>query len=658
MTLRFRKGLCLFVALMTLAATAVAQETPSLKDDFYEAVNAEWLAQAEIPSDAAEVSVFSEMGDQVQNVLKADFAAMLNGEKDVPEDLVDFIELYRLAADYETRNALGAEPIKPYLERIEAFDGMDALRESLPEMILDGLPMPFTLGVMADLADASVNALYMGPCSLFLSVKDYYLDDATRTTLQSVYGQMSQNLLVMAGKTEEEAGEIVSQALAFDESLAAYNRTAQESSDTTASYNPQPLAELDEQVENFDLTALLGTLMEDVPETVIVTDPAYFEALDELVNDETFPQMKSWWRGARRPAAAPPLSDDGRGPAAASRRALRGAAAPTGAEEAAYNVAMGVFSEVVGIYYGKTYFGEEARQDVQAMVEQIVDVYRQRLTENEWLSDETREMAIRKLDHMSVHVGYPDEARPMYALLKTVPASEGGTLVDNMMAYTRASAEYVLGLCGQPVDRSEWPLSANTVNAMYTLTNNSINFPAAILQEPFYSLDASASANYGALGAVIAHEISHAFDPNGSKFDENGSLANWWTEEDLAKFEELSQAMIEEFDGLPFAGGTVNGTLTVTENVADAGGLSCALEALKQTEDEPDLEAFFTSWARAWRNKATEAYMNLNLTMDVHAPSKLRANIQLQNLDDFFTTFGIEEGDGMYRAPEDRVSIW
>ena len=658
MTLRFRKGLCLFVALMTLAATAVAQETPSLKDDFYEAVNAEWLAQAEIPSDAAEVSVFSEMGDQVQDVLKADFAAMLNGEKDVPEDLVDFIELYRLAADYETRNALGAEPIKPYLERIEALDGMDALRESLPEMILDGLPMPFTLGVMADLADASVNALYMGPCSLFLSVKDYYLDDATRTTLQSVYGQMSQNLLVMAGKTEEEAGEIVSQALAFDESLAAYNRTAQESSDTTASYNPQPLAELDEQVENFDLTALLGTLMEDVPETVIVTDPIYFEALDELVNDETFPQMKSWMLVAMVNAVAPYLSDDFRVQAAAFSLALSGAAEPTGAEEAAYNVAMGVFSEVVGIYYGKTYFGEEARQDVQAMVEQIVEVYRQRLTENEWLSDETREMAIRKLDHMSVHVGYPDEARPMYALLKTVPASEGGTLVDNMMAYTRASAEYVLGLCGQPVDRSEWPLSANTVNAMYTLTNNSINFPAAILQEPFYSLDASASANYGALGAVIAHEISHAFDPNGSKFDENGSLANWWTEEDLAKFEELSQAMIEEFDGLPFAGGTVNGALTVTENVADAGGLSCALEALKQTEDEPDLEAFFTSWARAWRNKATEAYMNMKLTIDVHAPSKLRANIQVQNLDDFFTTFGIEEGDGMYRAPEDRVSIW
>ena len=181
---------------------------------------------------------------------------------------------------------------------------------------------------------------------------------------------------------------------------------------------------------------------------------------------------------------------------------------------------------------------------------------------------------------------------------------------------------------------------------------------AAILQEPFYSQEQSVSANYGGIGAVIAHEISHAFDPNGSKFDENGSLANWWTEEDLAKFEELSQAMIEQFDGLSFAGGTVNGALTVTENVADAGGLSCALEALKQAEAEPDLADFFISWARIWRQKSTEEYENMMLVMDVHAPNKLRANIQPQNLEDFFVTFGIEEGDGMYRAPEDRVSIW
>jgi putative endopeptidase len=184
-----------------------------------------------------------------------------------------------------------------------------------------------------------------------------------------------------------------------------------------------------------------------------------------------------------------------------------------------------------------------------------------------------------------------------------------------------------------------------------------IVFPAAILQAPFYSLEQSTSANYGGIGAVIAHEISHAFDNNGAKFDEYGNLNNWWTEEDLAHFERLAQAMIDEFDGLPFAGGTVNGTLTVSENIADAGGLSCALEAA-QKESDVSLTDFFTNWAKIWRTKAKEQYQQLLLAIDVHGPAKLRANIQVQNIDEFYTTFDIKPGDPMYRAPEDRVQIW
>lgn len=658
MKLKIKSAVCLVLALMMAASVCLAQEAPSLKDDFYEAVNAQWLAEAEIPSDSAEVSAFSEVNDKVDDVLMADLQAMLNGEKPVAEGLENCIEFYRLASDYDTRDALGAEPLQPYLEMIESLDSLEAMREILPELILQGMPVPFSVGVMADMGDASVNALYFSPASLFLSSKDYYLDDNTRAAMQSVYGQMSQKLLVMAGKSEEEAQQIVSQALAFDESLAPYTPTAQESSDTASSYNPQSLAQLDEQVTCFDFGTLLAELMDDVPETVVVTDPDYFAALDELVSEDTFAQMKSWMMVWTVNSLSAFLSDDFRVEASTFTLALNGAAEPPSAEEAAYNMTLSMFGEPVGIYYGKTYLGEEARQDVQKMVERFVEVYKQRLTNNDWLSDETREMAIRKLETMSINVGYPDKVQPVYELIEVSPASEGGTLVNNVIALTRISTQYNLSTCGQPVDRSAWPLAACTVNAMYTFTNNSINFPAAILQEPFYSLEESASANYGAIGAIIAHEISHAFDPNGSKFDENGSLANWWSEDDLAKFEELSQAMIEEFDGIEFGGGTVNGTLTVTENVADAGGLSCALEALKQAEAEPDLQAFFTSWAKVWRIKATDAYTALMLTMDVHAPSKLRCNIQVQNLDDFFTAFDIEEGDDMYRAPEDRVSIW
>ena len=655
---QIKRALSLALALMMVASVAFAQEATSLKDDFYQAVNEAWLNEAEIPADAPSVSAFTEIEDRVEAVLKADTQAMLSGEMEVGEGMVDFIEFYRLAADYETRDALGAEPIEPYLDRIEGLDSLTAFDEALPELTLDGIPLPFYLTVSADFGDASVNSLYFMPAGLFLSVKDYYLDDDTRTALQDIYGQMSQNLLVMAGKTEEEAQQIVAQALAFDENLAAYMRTVEEDSDVLALYNPQSFAELDAQVACVDLTAAAEALLGEVPETVTVTHPEFAAGLNELINDETFPQMKSWMVVQLVNGLAPYLSDAFRVEATVFQRALNGVEQPSTREDDAYNLAVSTFDEVVGVYYGRTYFGEEARADVRDMVEELVDVYKRRLEGNSWLSEETREMAIRKLDTMSIRVGYPDEPSPYYDRIHTVPASEGGTLVGNVMAFHRVTMEYIFSLYGEPVDRSEWPLSAQTVNAVYAAQDNSITFPAAILQEPFYSQEQSASANYGAVGAVIAHEISHAFDPNGAKFDENGSMSNWWTQEDLEKFETLSQAMVEEFDGLETTGGTVNGALTVSENVADAGGLSCALEALKRTEEEPDLEAFFTSWARVWRTRSTDAYAAMLLTVDEHAPAKLRANIQLQNLDDFFTTFGIEEGDGMYRAPEDRVSIW
>ena len=227
--------------------------------------------------------------------------------------------------------------------------------------------------------------------------------------------------------------------------------------------------------------------------------------------------------------------------------------------------------------------------------------------------------------------------------MQTVPAAEGGTLVGNAMAFTRLSKLDNYSKWNTPVDRGLWPLSADTVNAMYSPLDNSINFPAAILQAPFYSLEQSSSANFGGIGAIIAHEISHAFDPNGSKFDELGNFTNWWTAEDHDKFKALSQAMEAEFDGIQYAGGTVNGALTVAENVADAGGLACALEAAK-LEADADLKAFFTNWAVIWRQKATPEYEALLLALDVHAPNKLRANIQLQNMDDFHTTFDVRNG--------------
>lgn len=655
---KFYRALCLSICLCLIAAYGLAEETPSLKDDFYENVNAQWLSTAEIPSDYPFVSNFSVLEDGVEQKLMADFNAMRSGEKQTDsEEMESMIAFYRLAADYETRDALGAEPLKPYMEMIDSLESLSDFTAQWPSWDVMGMPCPFAAAVTADMADASMNALYLSTPGLFLQTKEYYEDENTKAVLQSQYGQMSSNLLVMAGKSQEEAQEIVSQALAFDESLAPYTRSAEEASDYTKIYNPVSLAELDGQVKAFDFAAGFTELLGATPDTVIITDPAYFAALDELVNEETFPAMKSWMLVQTVNGLAPYLTDAFRVEAGSFGRMLSGVAEATSREKSAYYLASGMFSEVAGIYYGKTYFGEQARQDVREMVESLVKIYQNRLLANEWLSEETRAMAVQKLTAMKINVGYPDEPREIFKMLRTLPAEEGGTLVGNAMEFTRISKEDNYSKWNQPVDRGLWALSADTVNAMYSPLDNSINFPAAILQPPFYSPEQSASENYGGIGAVIAHEISHAFDPNGAKFDELGSMKDWWTAEDYAKFEELSQKMVKEFDGIGFAGGTVNGAQTVAENVADAGGLACALEAAKQHETV-DLQKFFTNWAVTWRQKSTPEYEAVLLTLDVHAPNKLRANIQLQNMDDFYAAFDIQEGDGMYRAPQDRVAIW
>ena len=288
------------------------------------------------------------------------------------------------------------------------------------------------------------------------------------------------------------------------------------------------------------------------------------------------------------------------------------------------------------------------------MVEKMVAVYKKRLANNDWLSEETAKKAIVKLNALGINVGYPDELDPLYTKFVV---DEQLNLLDNAVNFTKVATKDNLERFGKEVDRTRWEMPAHMVNAYYDPSFNIIVFPAAILQAPFYSLDQTASENYGGIGAVMAHEISHAFDNNGAQFDEYGNLNNWWTEADLKHFQELAQQMIAEFDGLKTEAGTVNGKLVVSENIADAGGLSCALEAAKGEKD-CDLRAFFISWARIWCMKSSLERQKLLLAVDVHAPHTLRANVQPKNLDDFYTAFDVHENDGMWLPKEKRVHIW
>ncbi len=627
-----------------------------IKDDLYEAVNGEWLKTAKIPDDKPATGGFNDLVDEIDKQLMDDFDAYAAGkEKSDDSRFNEMIKLYRLAKKFDWRKKVGPQPLKRMLASVENLNSYEDYQSQWKNWILAGMPSPISFDIDADMKNATVYALFASSPSLILPDKSYYEAEkkAQHDQLLQLWSSMVEALMDKLGYSKEEAKKIIDDAIKFDALLAPNVKSAEEAADYSKMYNPQTVAELASATDQLDIAAIIKQLVGEEPEKVIVTEPEYFKALNKILQDN-FEPFKNWAliRVIRENASY--LDDEMREINGRYGRALSGSKKPVSQRKFAFYLARDMFSQVAGDYYGKKYFGPQAKADVHHMVEQMIKVYKGRLTNNQWLSKDTRDKAILKLDKLGIQVGYPDKIPALYDQFKV---DEEESLIANLNQLTVTANKELFSRWNKPVDRMRWEMSAATVNAYYHPFKNIIVFPAAILQAPFYSLKQSSSQNYGGIGAVIAHEISHAFDNNGSLFDEFGNLNNWWTDEDSAHFKQLAQKMIEEFDGIPFAGQKVNGKLTVSENIADAGGLSCALEAAKNEADF-NAQEFFINWATIWRMKATKQYMQLLLSIDVHAPQKLRANIQAENLDDFYTAFDIKPGDEMYRAPEDRVHIW
>lgn len=627
-----------------------------IKDDLYEAVNGEWLKTAKIPDDKPATGGFNDLVDEIDKQLMDDFDAYAAGkEKSDDSRFNEMIKLYRLAKKFDWRKKVGPQPLKRMLASVENLNSYEDYQSQWKNWILAGMPSPISFDIDADMKNATVYALFASSPSLILPDKSYYEAEkkAQHDQLLQLWSSMVEALMDKLGYSKEEAKKMINDAIKFDALLAPNVKSAEEAADYSKMYNPQTVAELASATDQLDIAAIIKQLIGEEPEKVIVTEPEYFKALNKILQDN-FELFKNWAliRVIRENASY--LDDEMREINGRYGRALSGSKKPVSQRKFAFYLARDMFSQVAGDYYGKKYFGPQAKADVHHMVEQMIKVYKGRLTNNQWLSKDTRDKAILKLDKLGIQVGYPDKIPALYDQFKV---DEEESLIANLNQLTVTANKELFSRWNKPVDRMRWEMSAATVNAYYHPFKNIIVFPAAILQAPFYSLKQSSSQNYGGIGAVIAHEISHAFDNNGSLFDEFGNLNNWWTDEDSAHFKQLAQKMIEEFEGIPFAGQKVNGKLTVSENIADAGGLSCALEAAK-TEADFNAQEFFINWATIWRMKATEQYMQLLLSIDVHAPQKLRANIQAENLDDFYTAFDIKPGDEMYRAPEDRVHIW
>ena len=627
-----------------------------IEDDLYEAVNGAWIKDAKIPDDKPATGGFNDLVDEIDKQMMADFEDYADGKKTSDDSRFnEMIKLYRVAKKFDLRKKVGPVPLQRLLASVTALDSYADYQKQWKNWVLMGLPSPVLFDIDADMKNATVYALFVSSPSLILPDKSYYepAKKDQHDQLMKLWAAMVKELLLKLDYTEEQAAQLIKEAQAFDALLAPNVKSAEEAADYSKMYNPQTVAELAASTDQLDLAAVIKQLVGATPDKVIVMEPAYFKALNNILKDH-FDLFKSWALINVVRDNASYLDDEMREINGRYSQALSGSKKPVSQQKFAYYLARDIFSQVAGDYYGKTYFGPQAKADVHHMVEQMIAVYKQRLTNNTWLSKATRDKAVLKLDKLGIQVGYPDKIPSLYDHLKV---DELESLIANLNQLSIVASKEMFSRWNKPVDRMRWEMSAATVNAYYHPFKNIIVFPAAILQAPFYSLKQTSSQNYGGIGAVIAHEISHAFDNNGALFDEYGNLNNWWTPEDSAHFKELAQKMIDEFDGLPIAGQKVNGKLTVSENIADGGGLSCALEAAKE-EDDFNAQEFFINWATIWRMKATQQYEQLLLSIDVHAPQKLRANVQAQNQADFYTAFGIQPGDQMYKAPEDRVNIW
>lgn len=627
-----------------------------IKDDLYEAVNGAWIKDAKIPDDKPATGGFNDLVDEIDKQMMADFEDYADGKKTSDDPRFnEMIKLYRVAKKFDLRKKVGPVPLQRLLASVTALDSYADYQKQWKNWVLMGLPSPVSFDIDADMKNATVYALFVSSPSLILPDKSYYepAKKDQHDQLMKLWAAMVKELLLKLDYTEEQAAQLIKEAQAFDALLAPNVKSAEEAADYSKMYNPQTVAELAASTDQLDLAAVIKQLVGATPDKVIVMEPAYFKALNSILKDH-FDLFKSWALINVVRDNASYLDDEMREINGRYSRALSGSKKPVSQQKFAYYLARDIFSQVAGDYYGKTYFGPQAKADVHHMVEQMIAVYKQRLTNNTWLSKATRDKAVLKLDKLGIQVGYPDKIPSLYDHLKV---DELESLIANLNQLSIVASKDMFSRWNKPVDQMRWEMSAATVNAYYHPFKNIIVFPAAILQAPFYSLKQTSSQNYGGIGAVIAHEISHAFDNNGALFDEYGNLNNWWTPEDSAHFKELAQKMIAEFDGLPIAGQKVNGKLTVSENIADGGGLSCALEAAKE-ENNFNAQEFFINWATIWRMKATQQYEQLLLSIDVHAPQKLRANVQAQNQADFYTAFGIQSGDQMYKAPEDRVNIW
>lgn len=646
---------------------------PSVKPgtDFFRFVNGTWLDQNEIPKDRGRWGSFDELRKKTDTdamaILKlASKSKMYSGNSDQGKA----INYFNSILDTVARNANGIKPLKPYLAKIDAVKNTKDLQFLLMEMEPIGGIGFFGFGVGADQKDSNKNVVYLGVGSLGLPDRDYYVsNEKDSKEKREKYVAHVARMLQYIGDSKEEATVNAQKILAFETALSQPRFDRVEARDDRKSYNPMTVSELQKLVPAINWSQFLKTVGYTNTTSVIVSQPKYMKALQSILKENKVEEWKQYLRWSLLNDASNTLSTTIE---TANwdfySKTLNGAIKQKPREERALQSVNGNIGEALGKLYVAEKFPAEAKVKAANMIQNVILAYENRINNLAWMSKETKIKAVEKLRKLTVKIGYPDQWKD-YSELDIKSTIDGGSYFQNEINLAKWNNKKGIEKLGKPVDKTEWGMSPQTVNAYYNPSYNEIVFPAAILQPPFYNYQADEAVNYGGIGAVIGHEISHGFDDSGARYNADGNLVDWWTAEDLKQFSALTGALASQYSALePLPGTHVDGNFTLGENIGDLGGINAAYDGLQlylnankniQLIDgyTPD-QRFFIAWATIWRSKMRDEAMKNQVKTDPHSPGMYRAYVPLQNVDAFYDAFGITKGEAMYVAPEKRVKIW
>jgi putative endopeptidase len=634
------------------------------QDDFFDHVNGKWVAETEMPADKARWGAFDQLAENAQEDVRAlveEVSAAQDAETgSATQKIRDFYNAYM---DDVRPNELGIEAIRAELDRIAAIENTEDLFRAFAELGVYGVDAPLGAGVFSDMKDPETNVVYLVQTGITLPDRDYYLqDDEQFVEGRELYRTYVQRLFDLAGI---EGGDDKAKAL-FDveRALAEVQWTKEENRNPVKTYNRMTLAELEELAPGYRWRTAMEAAAIPERDFFVVRQPSFYAGASEILERTPLDTWKDYLTFQTIDAFAPVLGEDFfRAHFDFYEAGLSGIDEPEPKWKRAVSAINGTMGELLGQLYVERHYREEAKARMDVMIANLIEAYRQSITELDWMSDETKQQALIKLSKFTPKVGYPENWRD-YSALEVVP----GDLAGNMKRAATFEYNRQIDKLDKPVDKTEWFMTPQTVNAYYNPVWNEIVFPAAILQPPFFNVEADDAVNYGGIGAVIGHEIGHGFDDQGRQFDGDGNLRDWWTEEDAARFDERKNKLAAQYDSYEVIDGlTINGQFTSGENIGDLGGLGIAYKAYRLSLDGQEApvidgftgdQRFFLGWAQVWRAKMRDEETKRRLTIDPHSPPKFRANGAAVNVDAFYQAFDVREGDGMYLPPAERVRIW